>query len=53
MKYRYTGDIQVAVLGLGVIKPNQVIEVEKDVFINHPHFELVVDEPKPVTTKKK
>lgn len=53
MKYKYTGEVQVAILGLGTFTPGQVVEVEKGVIINHPHFELVVDEQKPVSTKKK
>lgn len=52
-KYKYTGQIKVAVLGLGTLTPGQVVEVDKDTVINHPHFELVVDEQKPVSTKKK
>ena len=39
MKYKYTGKIEVSVLGVGVVKPGD--EVDTEIEINHPDFEEV------------
>jgi hypothetical protein len=36
MKYKYTGEVNVSLTGIGSIEPGQVIET--DVEINHPLF---------------
>lgn len=42
-KYRYTGQGEVAIQGLGVMKPDSI--VESDSPINHPDFALVTVDP--------
>lgn len=41
-KYKFTGKLTVYVAGYGEVKPDEVIEVERE--INHPDFELIEEE---------
>lgn len=41
-KYKYTGKLSVYVAGFGEVKPDEVIEVERE--INHPDFELIEED---------
>ncbi|MBI2622270.1 hypothetical protein HYW66_01390 [Candidatus Microgenomates bacterium] len=44
-KYKFTGKLKVYLAGLGEVKPDEVIEVERE--INHPDFEPIEeDQPK-------
>lgn len=52
MKYKYTGNRNIIIYGVGVIKYNQ--EFETDQVIDHPHVKQVKPEaPKKAETKTK
>ena len=41
-KYKFTGKLTVYVAGFGEVKPDEVIEVERE--INHPDFKLIEED---------
>jgi hypothetical protein len=43
MKYQYNGNSEAHVIGAGIVKPGEVIEVEFE--INNPDFVEVKDQP--------